>query len=566
MRVAQGLELWGGLECSVVRVGDDIRNQIVETGHHDRALDLDLIAELGIETLRYPILWETVALSPDCDNWRWHDLRLKQLRKLGISPIAGLVHHGSGPAWCDVLHPDFPNALARYAANVAQRYPWITEFTPINEPMTTARLCGLYGYWHPHGRDEAACFRVVVAECLAIATAMREIRLVNPAAKLIQTEDVGRVFATPLLQYQADHENERRWLALDLLGGRVDRRHSLRQRLLDHGIDERHLDWLAGNPCPPDLIGIDQYLTSDRFLDEAAEKYPGEVPGGNQRHSYVDVAAARVGVAGWARGFLPRIVETWERYAIPLALTEVHNGCTREEQLRWLMEAWTAAKAARASGIDLRAVSAWSLFGATDWNSLLSRRQSFYESGAFDVRSSPPRPTSIAAAIRGLTGSGAFDHPALDRPGWWRAEEPRASTPPRPILLTRSDMLARTVVGCCEVRRLEVVEDGIKVPACRPWAVIQAESGFGAKHGVARFGSPLRLSCHYMPPTEGCASLVVEAAHTFDPVHVVNAFLDLMIDGATGQLRTTRADAWGQYSFEAISRVSRTPADLQRAV
>jgi dTDP-4-dehydrorhamnose reductase len=566
MSLVKGLELWGGLECSVVRVGADMRNQIVETGHHERAGDLDLVAELGIKTLRYPVIWETVSPSPDHDDWGWHDVRLKQLRELGISPIAGLVHHGSGPAWCDILHPNFPVALARHAANVAQRYPWITMFTPVNEPMTTARLSGLYGHWHPHGRDEATCFRVVVAECLATAAAMGEIRRVNPAAKLIQTEDLGRVFATPLLQYQADHENERRWLALDLLAGSVDRRHPFHQRLLDLGVNERHLDWLAGNPCPPDVIGIDQYLTSDRFLDEDAEKYPGEIPGGNQRHSYVDVAAARVGVP--QSGFLPRIVETWERYRIPLALTEVHNGCTREEQLRWLMEGWIAAKAARASGIGLRAVSVWSLFGAIDWNSLLSRREGFYEPGAFDIRFSPPRPTGIAAFIRGLNSSRSFDHPALDRPGWWRAEEPRASNPPRSILLVRSDMLARTVVSCCEARRLDVVEDESRVAGaqCRPWAVIEADSGFGGTKGRSgKSGSVLRLSCHYLPPDEGTASLVVEAAHTLDPVHVVNAFLDLIIDGATGRLRITRAEAWGQYSFEAGGRVDRAPADLQRA-
>lgn len=566
MNLAQGLELWGGLECSVVRVGDDIRNQIVETGHRDRAFDLDLVAELGIKTLRYPILWETVSLSPDRDDWRWHDARLNQLRKLGISPIAGLVHHGSGPAWCDVLHPDFPAALARHAANVAQRYPWITMFTPVNEPMTTARLCGLYGHWHPHGRDEATCFRVVVSECLAIAAAMGEIRRFNPAATLIQTEDIGRVFATPALKYQADHENERRWLALDLLAGRVVRHHPFHQRLLDHGIDERHLDWLAENPCPPDMIGIDQYLTSDRFLDEAAEKYPGEVPGGNQWHSYVDVAAARVGMPHGKCGFTPRIVEAWKRYGIPLALTEVHNGCTREEQLRWLMEAWDAARTARASGIDLRAVSVWSLLGATDWNSLLARREGFYESGAFDVRFYPPRPTGIAAFIREMNRSGSFDHPALDRPGWWRAENARATTPLRPILLTRSGMLARTVMDCCSARRLDVVENDIQIgtAGCRPWAVVEAESGFGGAKGLS--GTVLRLSCRYLPPGEGNASLVVEAAHTFDPVHVVNAFLDLIIDGATGRLRATRADAWGQYSFEVDHGVDDAPADLRQAV
>jgi hypothetical protein len=61
-------------------------------------------------------------------------------------------------------------------------------------------------------------------------------------------------------------------------------------------------------------------------------------------------------------------------------------------------------------------------------------------------------------------------------------------------------------------------------------------------------------------------SLIVEATHNFDPVHVVNAFLDLVIDGATGRLRMTRADPWGQYAFEPDNRGDSATVDLRRAV
>src|SRR5215204_3495635 len=55
------LELWGGVECSIVRMGNDFRNQLSETGHLARHDDLALIAKLGIRTLRYPVLWEMVS-------------------------------------------------------------------------------------------------------------------------------------------------------------------------------------------------------------------------------------------------------------------------------------------------------------------------------------------------------------------------------------------------------------------------------------------------------------------------------------------------------------------------
>jgi beta-glucosidase/6-phospho-beta-glucosidase/beta-galactosidase len=558
LKVASRLEVWGGLECSRIRVADQIRDQIIDTGHSARPGDLDLIASLGIKTLRYPVLWETVCKKPGEQDWHWHDIRLEQLRRSGILPVVGLLHHGSGPDHCNVLDPAFPQSLARHAGNVALRYPWIERFTPVNEPMTTARLCGLYGHWYPHGRDETTCFRVVVAECRAIAASMKEIRGIIPTAHLVQTEDIGRVFANPSLQYQADYENERRWLALDLLAGRVDRDHPLHQRLLDHGIDARHLAQLSDDPCPPDIIGIDQYLTSDRFLDDNLDHHPNEIPGGNGRHTYVDVAAARSSVPEGETGFLTRIRETWERYRLPLALTEVHNGCTREEQLRWLMDGWNAAMAAREEGIDLRAVSVWSLFGALDWNSLLTRREGFYEPGAFDIRFEPPRPTVIASAMRALVSSGGFDHPVLARSGWWKPDVRCASG--HPLLLTGSQGLDNLLADCCIVRRLDFAEPTAQdMPDGATWAVIHADSGFRSETSGPRKARPMNLTCRYTEE-KGDNWLVLEANHSFDPTQVIHAFLDLVIDGATGHFQITKASADRQYTLEALGGADCTNA------
>ncbi|HEY3307969.1 MAG TPA: hypothetical protein VGJ93_05905 [Desulfuromonadaceae bacterium] len=49
---------------------------------------------------------------------------------------------------------------------------------------------------------------------------------------------------------------------------------------------------------------------------------------------------------------------TWKRYGTPIAITEAHLGCTREEQLRWLQKAWQAAIQSQETGVDIRLVSA----------------------------------------------------------------------------------------------------------------------------------------------------------------------------------------------------------------
>ena len=171
------LELWAGVECTVNRVGDRYYDQLEKSGHLTRIEDLQKFADLGIRTLRYPVLWEKVqAKSPDHFDWTWSDQRLGKLQELQISPIVGLVHHGSGPRWTNLLDPEFPHKFAAYALQVALRYPWIDAYTPINEPLTTARFSGLYGHWYPHGKDEATFHKILFNEIEGTILAMEAIR------------------------------------------------------------------------------------------------------------------------------------------------------------------------------------------------------------------------------------------------------------------------------------------------------------------------------------------------------------------------------------------------------
>ena len=414
------LEIWGGIECTVNRVGDQFLSQMALSGHLDRIEDLDRFAELGITAIRYPVLWELTAPDgPASADWSWPDARLARLRDLGIRPIVGLLHHGSGPMGTDLLDPAFPGKLAEYAGAVAERYPWVMDYTPVNEPLTTARFSALYGHWYPHRRDEASFFLAIATQCEGVAAAMRAIRRVTPAARLIQTEDMGEIFARPDLSGQAAYENERRWLSLDLLTGRVMPGHRMWDRLIAAGIDETRLRKLASDPCPPDVIGINHYLTSERLLDERLDRYPESSHGGNGRESYADIEAVRVcadGPGGWR--WLLRA--TWERYGLPVAATEVHLGSTREEQLRWVTEVWTIARDLRADGADIRAVTVWSLLGAFGWNRLVTEAGGDYEPGVFDLRAAEPRPTAIAHLVSELAAGEAPSHPVLSVPGWWR--------------------------------------------------------------------------------------------------------------------------------------------------
>jgi dTDP-4-dehydrorhamnose reductase len=418
---APPLQLWGGVECTIVRIGDEFRDQSAETGHLHRRADIDLIADLGVTTVRYPILWEAIAPDDpeDCD-WSWTDERLAMLRERGIKVIGGLCHHGSGPKYTELLDPEFPQKLAAFADKVAKRYPWIEQWTPVNEPLTTARFSALYGHWYPHTKDYSLFIRALVNECKGVLESMRAIRRHIPAAKLVQTEDLGKCYSTAPLRYQAKFENERRWLSLDLLCGHISPTHPLHTMLIGAGITWDEIEAFAGGEAKPDLLGINHYLTSERFLDHRLHLYPNHEVGGNGRDLYVDAEAVRVKRCDNDTGMGPRLREAWARYGIPIAITEVHHGCHRDEQLRWFVEIWNTAKQLREDGMDLRAVTIWSLFGNVDWRFLLTQKNGFYDTGAFDARGDQPRPTIIAKAAKEFGHGRPFDHPVLDSPGWWR--------------------------------------------------------------------------------------------------------------------------------------------------
>ena len=74
-------ELWGGMECTINRVGNNYRDQLSETGHYSRKNDLNLIAGLNITALRYPLLWERYQPNVDIPiDWDYADKELARLR------------------------------------------------------------------------------------------------------------------------------------------------------------------------------------------------------------------------------------------------------------------------------------------------------------------------------------------------------------------------------------------------------------------------------------------------------------------------------------------------------
>jgi dTDP-4-dehydrorhamnose reductase len=580
------LQLWGGLECTVNRVRDNYFSQMERNGHAERLQDIERFASLGIKAIRYPVLWERTAPEGiDKADWSWPDERLPALRDLGVNPIVGLVHHGSGPRHTSLVDPAFAEGLAEFAGAVARRYPWVEYYTPVNEPLTTARFSGLNGVWYPHGTSHETFVRALITQCRAVVLSMRAIRAVNPNAKLVQTDDLSRTYSTPELADIAEFYNDRRWLSWDLLCGKVTQQHPLWNYLRESGASETELLWFADNQCPPDVIGVNYYITSERWLDHRPERYPEAYRGGSGDRPLADIETARA-LATPTPGIGPLLQETWDRYGLPLAVTEAHIDANREDQLRWLLEIWNAAKKVQQNGADVRAVTVWALLGSYDWNCLVTECRGYYESGPFDVRGPAPRPTAVATMMRELATGRPLSNPVLQGQGWWRrpgrflckpvatrtavadiaVRSQARSTQVQPILITgATGTLGSAFARMCEKRNLAYhvltrqemdITDPASVEAAierfKPWAIINA-GGYvrvdEAEHDVERC---MRENAH--GPT------VLALACMRYALRFVTFSSDLVFDGAKGE-PYVESDAaaplnvYGQSKREAEQRV-----------
>jgi len=109
-------EIWGGIECTINRVKNNFFDQLHYSGHYYREDDIEHISQLGIKKLRYPILWEKHQPEKDAViDWSWITKQLNKIKEKNIDVIAGLLHHGSGPAYTNLADENFPYHLAEYA-------------------------------------------------------------------------------------------------------------------------------------------------------------------------------------------------------------------------------------------------------------------------------------------------------------------------------------------------------------------------------------------------------------------------------------------------------------------
>lgn len=317
--------------------------------------DLVLAKSLGATSVRYGVSWPLVHTGPHEFDWRSLDEVVDfAAHELGLELIADLVHYGTPPWLTDsFIDPRYPDAIEVFARELASRYRGsIRQFTPLNEPITTASFCGLRGVWPPALTGWEGWVAVAVPISLGIVRAVRAIREVQPHASIVHVEASSLIFAgDPDLAAHADLLRMVGWLPTDLMLGRVHPGSAEWEWLLKHGASPEDLHWLLANDVVPDVMGVNYYpdLTPRRL-----ESVSGEV---------VQVSHNR------STEGLRDVLNAFEaRYALPLMITETSIEGSDEVRQGWFEDSARAVQEMRQEGHDIRGYTWWPLFDFVDWS------------------------------------------------------------------------------------------------------------------------------------------------------------------------------------------------------
>ncbi len=332
------------------------------TGHYERWRDdLGLVAELGVPCARYGVPWHRIQPERSVWDWTFPDEALGRLLELGVDPQVDLVHYGL-PAWIEnaFLHPDYPKFVAEYAARLAERFKGrITWYTPLNEPRITGWYCGRLGWWPPFRRSWSGFVALMLAIARGMVETVKALESVDPeivpyfvdATDLFDTDE-------PEFRDEAKQRQEIVFLALDLVSGRIDETHLLWRWLLKHGAREDELNWFLDNAVEVPVIGMNLYpmFTQKKLLRDAGGRFRIRMP-------YADAdLITRLG----------RLY--YERYRVPLMISETASIGSLRRRLDWLDRSVAATRELREEGVPLVGYTWWPMFALVTWAYRQGRR------------------------------------------------------------------------------------------------------------------------------------------------------------------------------------------------
>lgn len=352
--------IWAsGVEDTFVpqsRPGHRSLDEYLLIGHYQHwREDISLASELGLNALRWGVPWYRVEPFPGEFDWRWTDKVLPFIvNDCGVTPIIDLMHYGC-PFWMykEFINTEYPRAVARYASEFAKRYKGLIRwYTPFNEPMINALMCGLRALWPPYLRGDRGYIRILLQTIKGILNTVESILEADPEAMMVHVEAAGLTRAAREDLEVLAHEDRRRgYISYDLLTGRVTPEHPLFTWLVRNGAVADDLIEIARRKLSPDVLGLNfypQWSTKQIYLNHKG------------RISYRNIEQDGAGFADLIRDY-------YERYQIPVMVTETSAVGPPEVRSHWLETSLLAIKHLRGQGVPVYGYTWFPMFTMIDW-------------------------------------------------------------------------------------------------------------------------------------------------------------------------------------------------------
>ncbi|MER3390754.1 MAG: GH1 family beta-glucosidase [Microcella sp.] len=401
----RGVSIWDTFSHTPGKIVNDDTGDVACDHYHRVESDLDLMAELGLESYRFSIAWPRIQAdgtgSPDEKGLAFYGRLVDGLLERGIRPIATLYHWDLPQALEDRggwTHRDTAYRFADYAQHVGEALgDRVAMWTTLNEPWCSAYLGYGSGVHAPGVTSGRAALTAVHHLNLAHGLGLAALRssVTRPETEYSATLNIHMIRGAEDADADSQEEAVRR---IDALANRAFTGPMLLgaypQDLLDDTASVT--DWQFVRPGdlelihqPIDVLGVNYYSTvtvkmwdghSPRSNADGHGASTGSAWPGSENVEFVEQDGPYTAM-GWniaPDGFEQLLVDLHQQFPeLPLMITEngaafdgdeVVDGRVHDpERVDYLRRHFTAAHRAMQRGVVLRGYQVWSLLDNFEW-------------------------------------------------------------------------------------------------------------------------------------------------------------------------------------------------------
>ena len=269
--------------------------------------------------------------------------------RFGITPLVDLVHFGVPDDLSGFDDPKLPERVAAYAGAFAARFPDVTNYTVVNEPLITSTFSARYGLWNERGSGDAAFVTTILNVARAAIGGMDAVRRQTPDSKFLLSDSCECYHPVDIRAIPtADLYNDLRFLGYELILGRPLSQIASRY-LLSAGATEEQLSWFERNGIDTGcIIGNDYYAACEKEV----------------------LADGSLVECGERAGYYQLARDYHERLQLPFMAAETNSA--QADPLDWLARQWADVTRLRRERLPIVGFTWYGFINHVDWDTLLT--------------------------------------------------------------------------------------------------------------------------------------------------------------------------------------------------